>query len=107
ARPPLRRSLILRTHRFIAERLLVPLSTGGTPDAEDLEPGGPLARMLARAVPARDAERWRPWIAQVVADLRRALTWPQGARDHTWARWLFLIPFSIPAPPALPRHAAC
>jgi hypothetical protein len=104
AGPPLRRSLILRTHRFIAERLLLPLSQGETVDAEDVEPGGALARLLGRAVPARDAERWRPWIEHVVADLRRSLAWPQGVRDDAWARWLFLIPFSIPAPRALSRQ---
>jgi hypothetical protein len=106
ADPPLRRSLILRAHRFIAERVLLPLSRGVAVEPEDLEPDGPLARLLLRAVPAGDVARWRPWIDLVLTDMRRALAWPPSRRDQSWARWLFLIPYSIPAPRGLVRETA-
>ncbi len=105
AQPAVRRTLILRTHRFIAESLLLPLSQGAPVSAADLAPGGPLARALLAAVPAGQVDQWRPWIALVLCDLRRAMTWAPGRRSRAWMRWLFLIPYSIPAPRRLTRQA--
>lgn len=102
AEPWARRQLILRMHRWVVERVLLPLSRGESPDLEDLlpesalAPDGPLGLALARSLPAADAGVWRPWIRLVVADLRSALAWPVEKRDGAWARWLFLIPYSIP-----------
>ncbi len=95
--PPVRRRLILRTHRWIVERVLAPMARGDRPAVEELGPTGGLAGMLVRVVPRGDLEAWRPWIRLVLGDLQRALAWPAGRRTEAWARWLFAIPYSIPA----------
>ena len=95
--PTLRRRLILRVHRWIADAVVangaVRLSL-----VEQLALDGPLARALAEPVPADEAQRWQPWIRLVLHDLRWALFWPSSRRTEAWYRWLFLIPYSIPVP---------
>lgn len=94
AKPPVRRRLLLRTHQWIAERLLGPDSDLRAA-AEDLEPGGALTRTLAALVPPDQLDGWREWIQLVVADLRRALLRPLARRNEAWVQWLFLIPYSV------------
>ncbi len=108
--PPIRRLLVLRTHRWIVERVLLPLARRDGPPTDDLvpdralAPDGPLAQALLQAVPAPAVEAWRPWVRLVVADLRAALAWPARRRDTSWVRWLFLIPYSVPVSrPLLPE----
>jgi len=103
AEPPVRRRLILRTHRWIVERVLAPMARGQHAGAEELGPRGRLAWILVRVVPRGDLDAWTPWIRLVLGDLQRALTWPAGRRTEAWARWLFAIPYSIP--PTRRRHA--
>jgi hypothetical protein len=100
--PALRRQLVLRVHRWIVERVLIPLARGDRADVDDLVagaslgPDGSLAGALEQSIPPVDVEAWRPWIRLVVAALRRALAEPDEKRTATWARWLFFIPLSIP-----------
>jgi len=56
-----------------------------------------LTWMLVRAIPREELDAWTRWIAVVVADLQCALAWPAVRRSEDWLRWLFLIPYSIPA----------
>jgi hypothetical protein len=95
--PPARRRLILRTHRWIAERVLEPLSQDEEPARDDLEADGLLADWLSDAVTSDERESWQAWIDLVRARLRRALAWPGAQRNDVWVRWLFLIPYSVPA----------
>ncbi len=97
-RPRRRRTLVLETHRWLAARLAGGDGGGLALAAADLEEDGDLARRLAACVPVAEAERWRPWIRLVLHDLRRALAQRGARRDETWERWLFLIPYSVPAP---------
>ena len=48
--------------------------------------------------PPDDETFWRPWIRLVVNDLERALRRPIGDWNQAWARWLLLIPYSVPMP---------
>ena len=95
--PPARRRLVLRTHRWIAKRVLEPLSQDEEPARDDLEADGLLADWLSDAVPSGEREAWQPWMHLVRARLRRALAWPGAQRNDVWVRWLFLIPNSVPA----------
>ncbi len=94
--PPIRRRLILRTHRWIVERVLGPMARGERPTVEDLEPTGRLAWMLVRVVPHEELDAWKPWIRLTLGDLQRAMAWPAARRNEAWVRWLFVIPYSIP-----------
>ena len=67
---------------------------------------GSLARALERLVPRREAAAWRRWIDHVCADLARTLGRPPQLRTQAWARWLFFIPYSVPAPRRAPRPPA-
>ena len=96
AEPPRRRRLVLRVHRWIAERFLEPMARGEEPFVADLEREDALAATLARLVPPCKLHAWRPWILLVLTDLRLALAPRPTRRDETWARRLFLIPYSIP-----------
>lgn len=96
AEPFRRRHLILRTHRWIAERVLEPLAHGEEPFVVDLEAHGLLARSLARAIPPPELEAWKPWVRLALADLRQALAPTRSQHNEEWLRWLFLIPYSIP-----------
>jgi hypothetical protein len=95
--PLARRRLILRTHRWIAERVLEPLSQDEEPARDDLEADGLLASWLSDAVTTGERESWQPWVDVVRARLRRALAWPGAQRNDVWVRWLFLIPYGVPA----------
>lgn len=96
AEPPLRRRLILRTHRWIVERVLVPGSRGEPRSVDDVRREGRLVSMLLGAVPPAELPAWRPWIRLAATDLEHALAWPPSKRDGAWVRWLFLIPYAIP-----------
>jgi hypothetical protein len=93
--PPLRRRLVLRTHRWIVDSVF---DGHPTPSQllDDLGPAGALRTALAALVPDDEAQRWRPWIRLVLQDLRRAVLWPPSPRTEAWCRWLFLIPYSVP-----------
>ncbi len=94
--PPLRRGLVLRSHRWIAEQVLGPAVDGQAPAVEDLAGPGSLEPALAALVPADQQADWQRWIRLVVDDLQRALRRPPAEWTTAWARWLFLIPISIP-----------
>ena len=96
AEPLCRRRLVLRVHRWIADRVLLPVARGQEPDVSELEIDGPLAAALASLIPASRRGAWRGWIALTLSDLRLALAQPATIRDETWMRHLFLIPYSIP-----------
>jgi hypothetical protein len=94
--PVRRRRLVLQAHVWIAERVLGdPLADPGLALGE-LGPEGPLTRALERHVPRGETAAWRRWIELVRLDLERALRRPAPRRTQAWARWLFLIPYSIP-----------
>lgn len=94
--PPLRRTLMLETHRWILERVLGAGPAEKASAVLDLQPDGRLVRRLAGLIPAREFGAWRPWLRLVVADLEQALMGPIDERDEAWERWLFLIPYSVP-----------
>ena len=96
--PARRRRLVLQTHVWIAERVLANPAGGPGSAVKELAPEGPLARALARMTPGAEASAWRLWIDVVRADLERALRHPRAGRGQAWARWLFLIPYSVPVP---------
>ena len=96
AEPFRRRRLILRTHRWIAERVLEPLAHGEEPFVIDLEAHGALAQSLTRRIPPPELEAWQFWVSLVLADLRQALASTSSPRNEEWVRWLFLIPYSVP-----------
>ena len=95
--PVRRRRLVLQTHVWVAERVLA--DPGGSSGAlKELGADGALARALVRLVPGAEMSAWRLWIDVVRADLERALHHPRARRSQAWARWLFLIPYSVPMP---------
>ncbi len=104
AEPPLRRRLILRTHHWIVERVLMPIAQGEHPVAADLGPTGRLVWRLIRVIPPGELNQWRTWIRLTLGDLQRALAWPPGQRTEAWVRWLFDIPYSIPVTPRRPAR---
>jgi hypothetical protein len=99
AEPIVRRHLILRTHRWIVERVLGGEAGGDADALGELGPTGALTHALVATVPRGELGRWRPWIRLVRIDLQRALSWPPADRSDAWARWLFLIPYAIPVGP--------
>jgi hypothetical protein len=104
--PPVRRRLILRTHHWIVERVLLPMARGEPPAAADLSPTGRLVWRLVRVVPPGELNAWKPWIRLTLVDLARALAWPADRRTEAWVRWLFDIPYSIPVTGAQPARGA-
>lgn len=95
--PARRRRLVLQTHVWIAERVLADSGESPATALAELGSDGPLARALARLVPGAETATWRLWSDLVRADLERALRLPRR-RSQAWARWLFLIPYSVPVP---------
>ena len=91
--PAMRRLLMLRTHQWIAERVLTPRRADMPPAAEDLKPGGALVQSLICLIPPAQLGDWRGWIQLVVVELKQALRWPSAKRNEAWAHWLFLIPY--------------
>jgi len=96
--PARRRRLVLQTHVWIAERVLADPACGPGAALDELGSDGALARALARLVPGAETTTWRLWSDLVRADLQRALRHPGARRGQAWARWLFLIPYSVPVP---------
>jgi hypothetical protein len=96
--PARRRRLVLQTHVWIAERVLADPGSSIQSAFEDLVPGGRLSEALGRLVPGAETAAWRLWIDVVRTDLERALHHPRARRSQAWARWLFLIPYSVPVP---------
>jgi hypothetical protein len=96
--PARRRRLVLQSHVWIADHALADPVEGPRQAATELGRDGSLARALERLVPRSEAAAWRAWIELVRADLTRALARPPALRTQAWARWLFLIPYSVPLP---------
>lgn len=92
-RPPVRRRLLLRTHRWIIERVLAPFALGAPACVEDLRPGGLLTTALIDVLPPSAVDPWLPWIHLIVADLARSLAQLQEERADM--RWLFLVPRNV------------
>jgi hypothetical protein len=103
--PALRRRLVLQTHVWLADLALADPVDGPGQGVRDLGSRGSLARALERLVPRREAAAWRRWIDHVCADLARTLGRPPQLRTQAWARWLFFIPYSVPAPRRMPRRS--
>jgi len=104
--PQVRRRLILQTHEWIVEGVLLPMARGEQPETADLGPTGRLVWRLVRVVPPGELDVWKAWIRLTVNDLQRALAWPASRRREAWARWLFAIPYSIPVTGRRPRDVA-
>jgi len=96
--PARRRRLVLQSHVWITDHALTDPADGPRQAAAELGRDGSLARALERLVPRSEAAAWRNWIDLVRADLARALAQPPARRTQAWARWLFLIPYSVPVP---------
>ncbi|MBI1734834.1 MAG: hypothetical protein HYR51_06650, partial [Candidatus Rokubacteria bacterium] len=92
--PAVRRELLFTTHRWILERVLTAPPGGGGRRAGFRA----LGFALARRIPPGEMVRWAPWLRLVRRDLQCALAWSAERRTEAWARWLFLIPYSLPAP---------
>ena len=103
--PALRRRLVLQTHVWLADLALADPVDGPGQAVRELGSRGSLARALERLVPRREAAAWRRWIDHVCADLARTLGRPPQLRTQAWARWLFFIPYSVPAPRRVPRRS--
>jgi hypothetical protein len=96
--PARRRRLVLQSHVWIADQALADPAEGPRRASAELGRDGSLARALELLVPRAEAPAWRPWIDLVRTDLARALSRPPALRTQAWARWLFLIPYSVPVP---------
>jgi len=96
--PLLRRALVLRAHRWTAEHILIAAAEGRAPTLERGDGLAGLESALMGLAPPDDETFWRPWIRLVVNDLERALRRPIGDWNQAWARWLLLIPYSVPMP---------
>lgn len=96
--PALRRELVLRSHRWVADHLLVPAADGRAPAVEELVTSGSLRLALVALIPPEQRPSWEPWIRLVAADLGRALRRPSREWTTSWVRWLFLIPLAVPVP---------
>jgi hypothetical protein len=94
--PVRRRRLVLQTHVWIADRVLTDPVTGPGLALRELGPGGSLARALAHLIPRAERTLWTSWVASVRAELERALR--ASSPTQAWARWLFMIPYNVPAP---------
>jgi len=96
--PLLRRALVLKTHRWIAERILIPAADGRTPPFEIRQGISELGGALEEMIPPDDRAVWSVWVGLVVGDLERALRRPTDDWNQAWARWLLLIAYSVPVP---------
>ena len=74
--PLLRRALVLKTHRWIAEHILIPAADGRTSPFEIRETIKHLGSTLIEMVPPDDRSVWNVWVGLVVSDLERALRRP-------------------------------
>jgi hypothetical protein len=96
--PLLRRALILKTHRWIAEHILIPAADGRTAPFEIRETINRLGFALLEMIPPDDRAVWSVWVGLVVGDLERAMRRPSADWNQAWARWLLLIAYSVPVP---------
>jgi len=96
--PLLRRALVLKTHRWIAEHILIPAADGRTSATQIRETITGLGEALLAMIPPDDRGVWGVWVGLVVGDLQRALHTPNAAWNQAWARWLLLIAYSVPIP---------
>ncbi len=110
--PRLRLELVLEAQFWLAAHMIGDLNRSAPLlSAIELTEAGSLGRTLAARIPIHEREDWRTWMRLVLSDLRQALARPVAERDERWGRWLFLVPYSIPAPrprrstPAIPGAA--
>jgi hypothetical protein len=103
--PLLRRALVLKTHRWIAEHILIPAADGRTPALEIREAIAGLGSALIEMIPPDDRAAWSAWVGLVVGDLERAMRRPSVDWNQAWARWLLLIAYSVPIPREQPAPA--
>lgn len=96
--PLLRRALVLKTHRWVAEHILIPAADGRTTGLEIRETIAALGEALIELIPPDDRETWSVWVGLVVGDLERAMRRPSVDWNQAWARWLLLIAYSVPIP---------
>jgi hypothetical protein len=96
--PLLRRALILKAHRWIAEHILIPAADGRTAPFEIRETINRLGFALLELIPPDDRAVWSVWVGLVVGDLERAMRRPSTDWNQAWARWLLLIAYSVPVP---------
>jgi len=96
--PLLRRALVLKAHRWIAEHILIPAADGRTAPFEIRETITRLGFALLEMIPPDDRAVWSVWVGLVVGDLERAMRRPSADWNQAWARWLLLIAYSVPIP---------
>jgi hypothetical protein len=96
--PLLRRALVLKAHRWIAEHILSPAADGRTTPFEIRETITRLGFALIEMIPPDDRAVWSVWVGLVVGDLERAMRRPSADWNQAWARWLLLIAYSVPIP---------
>ena len=96
--PLLRRALVLKAHRWIAEHILIPAADGRTSPYDIRETITRLGFALIEMIPPDDRAVWSVWVGLVVADLERAIRRPSSEWNQAWARWLLLIAYSVPIP---------
>ena len=102
--PLVRRALVLKTHRWIAEHILIPAADARMAPFEIRQTIARLRDALIEMIPPDDRATWGVWVDLVVGDLERALRRPTEDWNQSWARWLLLIAYSVPIPH--PRPAA-
>jgi hypothetical protein len=100
--PPLRRAMVLKTHRWIAEHILIPAADGRTSAFEIRQTITRLGFALIEMIPPDDRAVWSVWVGLVVGDLERAMSRPSADWNQAWARWLLLIAYSVPVPQERP-----
>jgi hypothetical protein len=103
--PLLRRALVLKAHRWIAEHILIPAADGRAAPVEMRETIARLGFALIEVIPPDDRAVWSVWVGLVAGDLERAMRRPSEAWNQAWARWLLLIPYSVPVPRERPAPA--
>jgi len=96
--PLLRRALVLKAHRWIAEHILIPAADGRAAPFEIRETIARLGFALLEMIPPDDRAVWSAWVGLVVGDLERAIRRPSPDWNQAWARWLLLIAYSVPVP---------
>lgn len=100
--PLLRRALILKTHRWVAEHILMPAADGRATGSEIRETLVALGEALRQTIPPDDRGTWSVWVDLVVGDLERAMRRPSTDWNQAWARWLLLIAYAAPVPRGRP-----
>src|SRR5437899_8270052 len=100
--PLLRRALVLKTHRWVAEHILISAADGRTPALEIRATVATLGEALVEMIPPDDRGVWSVWVGLVVGDLERAMRRPSADWHQAWARWLLLIAYSVPIPSERP-----